>query len=94
MATVVLAGAACRGIEQFVAAAGPERQAPRIAALRSALALLASHPLAGSVVERGLRQLVISHGSSGALALYRFAVADDEVRVLARAGPRDLDYRP
>jgi plasmid stabilization system protein ParE len=94
MATVVFAGAALRGVQHFLGATAPGTRASRAVALRSAATLLASHPLAGALLERGLRQLVIGHGATGALALYRFVVEADEVRVLAVAGQRELGYRP
>jgi plasmid stabilization system protein ParE len=46
----------------------------------------------GRVVEGGLRELVISFGRSGYLALYRFAPARREVRILAIRHQRELDY--
>jgi len=94
MATVVFSGAALRGIEHFLGTATAGCRASRAVVLRSAAALLASHPLAGAALERGLRQLVIGHGATGAMAVYRFAIAADEVRVLVVAGQRELGYRP
>jgi plasmid stabilization system protein ParE len=49
-------------------------------------------PLIGRIVERGLRELVISFGRSGYLALYRFVPARREVRILAIRHQRELDY--
>lgn len=47
------------------------------------LNILARHPLIGRTVESGLRELVISRGRSGYVALYRYDVANDSALVLA-----------
>ena len=52
-------------------------------AIESAVNTLAAHPLVGRRVEDDLRELVISFGATGYIALYRFVVQDDQVRVLA-----------
>ena len=49
--------------------------------LARGLALLEQHPLIGYEVERGWRQLVISRGRSGYLALYEYLPALDRVVV-------------
>lgn len=64
------------------------------AAIGSAVASLGTHPLIGRRVEGELRELVISSGQSGFVALYRFAVLQDEVQVLAIRRQRDLGFMP
>lgn len=54
--------------------------------------MLAHHPLIGRIIEGGLRELVISFGKNGHLALYRFVPARREVRILAIRHQRELDY--
>jgi plasmid stabilization system protein ParE len=54
--------------------------------------MLEHHPLIGRNVEGGLRELVISFGRNGYLALYRFAPARREVLILAIRHQRELDY--
>ena len=54
--------------------------------------MLARHPLIGRVVEGELRELVISFGRTGYIALYRFLPIADEVRILAMGHQRELDY--
>ena len=61
-------------------------------AIQSAVAMLADHPLVGRAVAGDLRELVISFGKTGYLALYRFLPHLDEVRVLALRHQRELDY--
>jgi plasmid stabilization system protein ParE len=51
--------------------------------LASALQVLVHHPLIGRPAERGLRELMISRGRTGYVALYRYFVAADTVLVLA-----------
>lgn len=61
-------------------------------AIRSAIEMLEHHPLIGRIVDGSLRELVISFGRSGYLALYRFVPARREVRILAIRHQRELDY--
>jgi plasmid stabilization system protein ParE len=61
------------------------------AAIQPAVQILEQHPLIGRVVEGELRELVISFGRTGYIALYRFLPARDEVRVLAIKHQRELD---
>ena len=61
-------------------------------AISSAIDMLAAHPLAGRRVEGELRELVISYGKTGYVALYRFLAVADQVRVLSFRHQRELDY--
>jgi len=45
-------------------------------------------------VEGDIRELVISFGATGYIALYRFVVQDDQVRVLAIRHQREIGYLP
>lgn len=60
--------------------------------IESALAMLERHPLVGRPVEAGLRELVISRGRSGYLALYRYDEPRDRVLVLAIRHQREAGY--
>jgi len=62
------------------------------AAIREAVGMLARHPLIGRRIEGELRELVISFGKTGYIALYRFLPAQDQVRILAVQHQRELDY--
>lgn len=62
------------------------------AAIREAVELLANHPLIGRRVEGELRELVISFGKTGYVALYRFLPARERVRILAIRHQRELDF--
>lgn len=63
-------------------------------ALRSGIESLAAHPLIGRRIEGDLRELIISYGATGYIALYRFVVQRDEVRVLALRHQREIGYLP
>lgn len=64
------------------------------AGIRSAIENLATHPLIGRRVEGDLRELVISYGATGYIALYRFDIQRDQVRVLALRHQREIGYLP
>jgi plasmid stabilization system protein ParE len=70
------------------------RQAGSATRIQSAVDNLAAHPLVGRRVEGDLRELVISFGETGYIALYRFVVQQDTVRVLALRHQREIGYLP
>ena len=65
-----------------------------VTAITTAISNLAAHPLIGRRVQGDLRELVISYGQSGYIALYRFVIARDEVRTLAIRQQREMGYQP
>jgi plasmid stabilization system protein ParE len=69
-------------------------QGDHAAGIQSAVDALAAHPLVGRRVEGDLRELVISFGATGFIALYRFVVQQDQVRVLALRHQREIGYLP
>lgn len=72
--------------------AGQAVAARSVRAIMEAVDLLARHPRIGRPAEEGLRELVISYGKTGYLALYRFDPIADHVRVLAIRHQREMDY--
>ena len=58
----------------------------------NALKILNDHPLIGRPVEQGLRELVISRGKTGYLALYDYDETTDLVVVLAIRHQRERGY--
>lgn len=97
MARVVYASNALANLEQafdFLRREDPAVAEAAAEAITSAVDTLAAHPLIGRPVEGELRELVISFGRTGYVALYRFVPARDEVRVLALRHQRELDYFP
>ena len=77
---------------EFLAEHDPSIAADAAAAIREAVETLSNHPLLGHHVTGELRELVISYGKTGYVALYRFVPARNQVRVLAIRHQRELDY--
>lgn len=95
MAQVVYSRNALANLERvfdFLARNDPGAAVAAARAIRSAIETLSRHPLIGRPVGHRLRELVISFGRTGYVALYRFAPARDEVRVLALRHQREIDY--
>jgi plasmid stabilization system protein ParE len=76
----------------FLAEQDPDSAMAAAAAIGEAVETLANHPLIGRIVGGDLRELVISFGKTGYIALYRFLLRRDLVRVLAIRHQRELDY--
>ena len=70
----------------------PVAAAATIDLIEEAVAILRRHPLIGRSVEAGLRELVISRGRSGYLALYSYEPAVEIVFVLAVHHQREAGY--
>jgi plasmid stabilization system protein ParE len=62
-----------------------------ITVLIGGLQILKLHPLVGRIVERGYRELLISRGRSGYVALYRYDVVKDTALILAIRHQREDD---
>ena len=60
--------------------------------IEEAVRVLIRHPLIGRPVEFGLRELVISRGRSGYLALYSLEEVQDAVLILAIRHQREAGY--
>ena len=73
----------------------PATALDHIAKVRSAVLILEEHPEIGRPAGDGasLRELIISHGKSGYLALYAYSPAEHLVRVLAVRHQREAGYR-
>jgi plasmid stabilization system protein ParE len=78
----------------FLASDNPDAAVAPARAIRSAVEGLAAHPLIGRRVQGDIRELVISFGQTGYIALYRFVVPQDEVRVLAIRHQREIGFVP
>jgi len=79
---------------EFLRSENPDAAIAAADAIESAVNTLAAHPHVGRRVEGDIRELVISFGATGYLALYRFVVQLDEVRVLALRPQREIGYMP
>ena len=73
----------------------PATALDHIAKVRSAVLILEEHPEIGRPAGNGtsLRELIISHGKTGYLALYQYSRAEHLVRVLAVRHQREAGYR-
>jgi plasmid stabilization system protein ParE len=95
LAQIIYSGRALDDLERlfrFIAEHDAGISADSSAAITGAIGMLAAHPLAGRRVEGELRELVISYGKTGFVALYRFLPVADQVRVLTLRHQRELDY--
>ena len=73
----------------------PATALAHVEAVRSAVLILEAHPAIGRPTGTGsaLRELVISHGESGYIALYEHAPAEDLIRIVAIRHQREAGYR-
>jgi addiction module RelE/StbE family toxin len=97
VATVVYSRQALDHIErafEFLRDKNPDAAQNAVRAIQSAVDNLAAHPLVGRRLEGELRELIISYGHSGYVALYRFVISSDEVRVLAIRHQREVGFLP
>ena|ERR1700680_3872308 len=95
MARLIYSARALEDLERLVLFR--DEQAPAVAAgafeaIVDGVNVLAAHPLMGRRVDGGMRELVISRGRTGYLALYRFEPARDLVRVLRIRHQREAGY--
>ena len=95
MARVVYSKNALANLERafaFHEGSAPDAALAAVEAIRSAVEMLEHHPFIGRLVTADLRELVISFGRTGYVALYRFVASRREVRILAIRHQRELDY--
>lgn len=79
-------------LTDFLLQTAPEAAVATVDLVLDALQILASHPLVGRPIPGNLRELVISRGRTGYLALYSFDASADVVLVLALRHQRESDY--
>lgn len=95
MAQVVYSGNALDNLTQvfeLLHRENPDAAIESAHAIRAAVETLADHPLIGRRVQGEIRELVISYGKTGYVALYRFLPEQNQVRILAIRRQRELDY--
>jgi len=76
----------------FLAERDAHAAAGALESILDAFAVLQRHPLIGRPLEGPLRELVISFGGAGYVALYRFRPRADRVEVLAVRHQREAGY--
>jgi plasmid stabilization system protein ParE len=79
-------------IHEFVAVQDAAAAHAAIELIFDALSILERHPMMGRPAEQGLRELVISRGKTGYVALYDYFGADDVVVVLALRHQREAGF--
>jgi len=80
-------------IIEFLLSSSPGAAADALKQIRAAVSVLALHPQIGRRVELHRRELVISQGATGHLALYRYDARPDVVRILRLRHQREAGYR-
>jgi addiction module RelE/StbE family toxin len=86
LAKLIYSGQALSDIERltdFLAANDPAAAAETVGLIEEAVAVLRRHPLIGRPVEHELRELVISRGRTGYVALYSFEEKQEAVLIHA-----------
>ncbi len=73
----------------FLVEIDPSAAATTVDLILQAVEILEQHPLIGRLVENGLRELVISRGHSGYVALYSYQAVHDAVLSLALRHQRE-----
>lgn len=79
-------------LADFLLETAPEHAVEITDRILDALHILALHPRMGRPLPQGLRELVISQGHTGYLALYSFDADADVALVLAIRHQRERDY--
>ncbi|MGH8731344.1 MAG: type II toxin-antitoxin system RelE/ParE family toxin [Burkholderiales bacterium] len=95
MTVVALAPRALSDLEKFrdfLRDIDPSSADSTVGLILAAVGVLEHHPLMGRSAEGGLRELVISRGKTGYLALYRYDEARDRVLVLSVRHQREAGY--
>jgi addiction module RelE/StbE family toxin len=97
VARVVYTEQALRDLDrifEFLAGNDPELARETILLIREAINVLERHPLIGRLERHGRRELMISRGRSGYVALYRYLDGGEVVLVLAVRHQREAGYQP
>lgn len=95
MARLVFAPRALQDVERltaFLIESGPDAAAVTAQLLFGGLRILREHPLVGRPAEHGYRELLISRGRTGYVALYRYDVERDVAIILAVRHQRESGF--
>jgi plasmid stabilization system protein ParE len=79
-------------LRSFLVESDPAAADQTIELILAGTSVVADHPLIGRPVESAYRELVISRGRSGYIALYRYNETRDAVLVLAIRHQREAGY--
>lgn len=95
MARIVYSENALANLErlfEFLTDNDPDAALSAAGVIQQTVGILSEHPLIGRRVHGEIRELVISYGKTGYVALYRFLPDRNLARVLAIRHQRELDY--
>jgi len=81
-------------LTDFLLEADPASALETTALITEAVEVLTNHPLIGRPAEEELRELLISRGRSGYVALYSYEEAEDVVLILTIRHQREAGYPP
>jgi plasmid stabilization system protein ParE len=79
-------------LADFLIRDAPQAAVTAIDVIRDGIDILERHPFVGRPCEEGLRELLISYGKSGYVALYSYEQSQDAVLVLAIRHQREAGY--
>jgi addiction module RelE/StbE family toxin len=96
MAQIIYSGQALSDLErisEFLAEDSPALALETLDLIDEAIAILERHPLIGRMAESHLRELIISQGRTGYVALYSYDQFDDVLLILAIRHQREAGFQ-
>jgi plasmid stabilization system protein ParE len=81
-------------LAEFLVGEAPRAAVAAIDVIIDGVEILAAHPLVGRACEADLRELVISYGKTGYIALYSYEVSQDVALILAIRHQREAGWGP
>jgi plasmid stabilization system protein ParE len=79
-------------LTDFLIEVDPLAAAETVDLIEEAIGVLKRHPLIGRQVESDLRELIISRGKTGYVALYSYEADQDAILILAIRHQREAGY--
>lgn len=79
-------------ISDFLSDKGLETQLEALDLIDEAITILSRHPLIGRKAEHAMRELLISQGRTGYVALYSYEIHSDAVLILAVRHQREAGF--
>ena len=79
-------------ISDFLSDKGLEAQLEALDLIDEAVTILSRHPLIGRKAEHDMRELLISQGRTGYVALYSYEIDSDVVLILAVRHQREAGF--
>ena len=95
MARIIFSQIALADLEKltdFLIEVDPLAAAETVDLIEEAIGVLKRHPLIGRQVESDLRELIISRGKTGYVALYSYEADQDAILILAIHHQREAGY--